>query len=65
MRVAIVTQTRSLVGGVETYLERVIPGLTERHTLAFWSASPQSGNRGAIELPAGVTTLGGWPAGSV
>jgi len=57
VRVAIVTQTRALVGGVETYLERVIPGLTERHTLAFWSASPQSGNRVAIELPAGVTTF--------
>jgi len=57
MRVAIVTQTRARVGGVETYLERVIPGLAGRHTLAFWSALPESGDRGAIDLPQEVTTF--------
>jgi len=55
MRVAIVTQTRARVGGVETYLESVIPGLARRHTLAFWSASPESGDRGVIGLPPEVT----------
>jgi glycosyltransferase involved in cell wall biosynthesis len=57
MRVAIVTQTRARIGGVETYLESVIPGLAGRHTLAFWSASPESGDRGAIDLPPEVTTF--------
>ncbi len=59
MRVAIVTQTRARVGGVETYLERVIPGLANRHTLAFWSASDQVGDRGAIALP---ETVPAWAA---
>jgi glycosyltransferase involved in cell wall biosynthesis len=52
--VAIITQTRALVGGVETYLEGVIPALAKRHTLAFWSASDQVGDRGTIALPANV-----------
>jgi len=56
VRVAIITQTRALVGGVETYLEGVIPGLADRHTLAFWSASGHVGDRGAIALPGNVTT---------
>lgn len=55
MRVAIITQTRALVGGVETYLDGVIPGLAARHTLAFWSASGHVGDRGAITLPGKVT----------
>jgi len=55
VRVAIITQTRALVGGVETYLEGVIPGLAQRHTLAFWSASDQVGDRGTIALPGTVT----------
>jgi len=57
MRVAIVTQTRARVGGVETYLESVIPGLAGRHTVAFWSASPEAGDRGVIELPPAITTF--------
>lgn len=57
MRVAIVTETRALVGGVETYLECVVPGLAERHTVAFWSASDRAGDRGAIALPPGVELL--------
>jgi glycosyltransferase involved in cell wall biosynthesis len=58
VRLAIVTETRARVGGAETYLERVIPGLAARHAVAFWSASEGSGDRGAIALPAGVEVLG-------
>lgn len=59
MRLAIVTETRALVGGVETYLERVVPGLAERHTVAFWSATTRPGARGDIALPPGVELLTG------
>ena len=58
---AIVTQTRALVGGVETYLQRVIAGLVHRHAVAFWSASDEASPRGSIAMPASVTT---WPKGA-
>ena len=58
MRIAIVTQTRALVGGVETYLEQVIAGLASRHTVAFWSASADTGDRGVMALPDHVAA---WP----
>lgn len=59
MRIAIATQTRALVGGVETYLEQVIAGLSSRHTVAFWSASSDTGTRGVIDLPDHVTSFPG------
>lgn len=57
MRLAIVTETRAMVGGVETYLERVIAGLADRHTIAFWSATSDLGDRGTIALPPGVAAV--------
>ena len=54
MRVAVVTQHRDRVGGVESYLHAVIPMLAQRHDLAFWSADDMISNRGAIVLPSGV-----------
>lgn len=59
MRIAVVTQTRARVGGVETYLEQVIGGLSGRHTVAFWSASPDTGTRGVIDLPDHVASWAG------
>jgi glycosyltransferase involved in cell wall biosynthesis len=54
MRVAVVTQHRDRVGGVESYLHAVLPMLATRHDLAFWSADDTITNRGAIVLPSGV-----------
>lgn len=59
MRVAIVTETRALVGGVETYLDGLMPSLARRHTLAFWTPSSRSSERGAIGVPDGVDVLNG------
>jgi glycosyltransferase involved in cell wall biosynthesis len=57
MRLAVVTQTRSRVGGLETYLEAVLPGLARVHDVAFFSVDGESGSRGAVALPAGVPAL--------
>ena len=57
MRVAIVTETRARVGGIETYLEQVIPALSARHAVGFWAASAVSGDRGTIVLPGAVELL--------
>jgi len=54
MRLAVVTQTRSRVGGLETYLEAVLPGLARAHTVAFFSVDGESAARGAVALPADV-----------
>src|SRR5690606_27642069 len=54
MRIAVVTQSRDRVGGVEAYLHAVLPALAARHEIAFWSAADTISNRGAIVLPAGV-----------
>jgi glycosyltransferase involved in cell wall biosynthesis len=54
MRVAVVTQSRDRVGGVEAYLQAVLPALARRCDVSFWSASDVITNRGAIILPSGV-----------
>ncbi|MBA2305451.1 MAG: glycosyltransferase family 4 protein, partial [Acidobacteria bacterium] len=54
---AIATQSRDRVGGVETYLEAVLPPLARRHAVAFCSASDVITERGAIALPPGVPAL--------
>jgi glycosyltransferase involved in cell wall biosynthesis len=54
VRVAVITQSRDRVGGVETYIEAVLPALAERYELAFWSASNEITQRGAIQLPGTV-----------
>jgi glycosyltransferase involved in cell wall biosynthesis len=54
MRVAVVTQHRDRVGGVESYLHAVLPMLSARHDLAFWSADDTITSRGPIVLPSGV-----------
>ena len=54
MRVAVVTQSRDRVGGVEAYLQAVLPHLADRHHVAFWSASDAISDRGAIVMPPGV-----------
>jgi hypothetical protein len=57
MRLAIVTQSRDRVGGLEAYLESVMPALARRHEVVFWSASGEVTSRGAVALPPGVTAL--------
>ena len=57
MRLAVITQSRDRVGGVEAYLESVIPALAQRHEVAFWSADSDRSDRGVISLPPSVTVL--------
>ena len=57
MRLAIITQSRARVGGVEAYLESVIPALARQHEVVFWSASGEVTGRGAVSLPPGVVAL--------
>ena len=57
MRVAVVTQSRDRVGGVEAYLQAVLPALSARHTVAFFSASTATTERGAVALPSNVPAL--------
>lgn len=57
MRIAVVTQSRDRVGGVEAYLQAVLPALAARHVVAFVSASTATTERGAVVLPAGVPAL--------
>jgi glycosyltransferase involved in cell wall biosynthesis len=57
MRVAVVTQSRDRVGGLEAYLEGVIPALARRHEVIFWSASGALTDRGPVALPPGVPAL--------
>ncbi len=58
MRVAVVTQSRDRVGGVEAYLQAVLPALSARHTVAFFSASTATTERGAVVLPSTVACAG-------
>jgi glycosyltransferase involved in cell wall biosynthesis len=57
MRLAVITQSRARVGGVETYLERLIPALTAHYEVGFWSVTQETADRGAIALPAGVAVM--------
>ncbi len=54
MRIAVINWTRRRVGGVETYLNNIIPELARAgHELAFWSESDEPGERDRIYLPPG------------
>lgn len=57
MRLAIVTQSGARIGGVEAYLEALLPALASHHQVAFCTASDNATARGAIAVPAGVQTL--------
>lgn len=54
MRLAVITQSRDRVGGVEAYLEGVVPALARLHDVTFWTASDEVTSRGPIELPPNV-----------
>ncbi|MET0650785.1 MAG: glycosyltransferase family 4 protein [Pyrinomonadaceae bacterium] len=55
MRIAVVNWSRRRVGGTETYLGSIIPGLARRgHTVALWHEIDRPANREPIELPPGV-----------
>ena len=57
MRVAVVTQSLDRVGGVETYLEAVLPALAGRYQLALCVANAHVTNRGAISIPRQASML--------
>ncbi|MDQ3419540.1 MAG: glycosyltransferase family 4 protein [Acidobacteriota bacterium] len=57
MRIAVVTQSRDRVGGVEAYLQAVLPALAARHAVAFVSESAATTERGAMVLPSSVPTV--------
>ncbi len=57
MRILVATQARERIGGVEAYLESVLPALAARHEVAFFSASTGISERGPIALPPGVKSL--------
>lgn len=57
MRIAIVTEWHERVGGIEAYLESVIPALAARHELGFWCARPARAERRSIALPSNVALL--------
>lgn len=55
MRIAIVNWSTRRVGGVETYLNTIIPELFRAgHEIAFWSELDLPAERARIELPAGA-----------
>ena len=54
MRIAVINWTRRRIGGVETYLNTLIPELSRAgHELAFWSEVDEPTERDQINLPAG------------
>ena len=57
MRIAVVTEWHARVGGIEAYLESVLPALAARHDVGFWCASLATAGRDAIRLPAQVSML--------
>jgi glycosyltransferase involved in cell wall biosynthesis len=57
MRIAVINGTSRRVGGVETYLETILPGLQQAGMdVGFWHESGEPLNRPAISIPAGVQT---------
>lgn len=55
MRIAVIHWSRRKVGGTETYLGGVIPGLARLgHSVALWHEIDRPLNREQIELPPGV-----------
>jgi glycosyltransferase involved in cell wall biosynthesis len=57
MRVLVATQSRDRVGGVEAYLEALLPALASRYTVAFLSATTDVTARGPITLPDDVAEI--------
>jgi glycosyltransferase involved in cell wall biosynthesis len=52
MRIAVINWTRRRVGGVETYLNTIIPELAQAgHEMAFWSEVDEPAERAQITLP--------------
>jgi glycosyltransferase involved in cell wall biosynthesis len=55
MRIAVVNWSRRSLGGAETYLAGILPGLVDAgHEVAFWSEQDQPWDRERIPLPDGV-----------
>ncbi len=55
MRIAIVTHSKSVIGGVETYLEEVIPKFLRRgHVLGFWAETASLGGEYEIRMPPSI-----------
>ncbi len=55
MRIAVVNWSRRRVGGVETYLNTIIPELSHAgHDIAFWSEVDEPTDRTQIEIPVGA-----------
>jgi glycosyltransferase involved in cell wall biosynthesis len=55
MRIAVINWNRRLEGGVETYLDKVIPALhLSGHKIAFCHEIDQPANRGSIRIPEGA-----------
>jgi glycosyltransferase involved in cell wall biosynthesis len=56
MRIAVVNYTSKKIGGVESYLQSVLPFLRERgHLLSFWAETDIPHHRPLIALPQGTT----------
>jgi glycosyltransferase involved in cell wall biosynthesis len=63
MRITIINWTSRRVGGVETYLNSIIPALLERgHKASFWCETNEPSEREGIALAEGVTS---WCAGDL
>jgi glycosyltransferase involved in cell wall biosynthesis len=57
MRITIINWSRRRVGGVETYLNSIIPALLERgHEVSFWYETNEPSEREQIALAEGVTS---------
>lgn len=55
MRIAVVTESAARIGGVEAYLERIVPQLTRQADVAFFARSAETASeRGSIRLPVGI-----------
>src|SRR5690606_27587247 len=55
MRIAVVAESRARIGGVEIYLERIVPGLARQAEVGFFARQGTTGSgRGSIQLPAGL-----------
>jgi glycosyltransferase involved in cell wall biosynthesis len=57
VRLAVITETPDRVGGVEAYLEAILPPLASRYTVAFWTARDEITGRGPLRLPPGVPAM--------
>jgi glycosyltransferase involved in cell wall biosynthesis len=54
MRIACANWSRRRAGGIETYVEAILPGLRALgHDVAFWSERDDPADRACVQLPAG------------